>query len=80
MQPNTAPAASPIAPRYLRVAEASRYTSLSVSFLNNGRSNGEGPPFIRASDKSRGVVLYCVDDLDAWLLARRRVSTSTAPA
>ena len=78
MQPKLS--AAPIAKRYLRTQEAATYTGLSISFFNNARCTGDGPPFIRASDKARGTILYSVDDLDSWLLARRRTSTSAAPA
>jgi len=58
--------------RMLRVGEAARFTSLSVSFLNKLRCAGGGPPFIKIGR----AVLYDPVDLSAWLAQRRRFSTS----
>lgn len=60
--------------RMLRVGEAARFTSLSVSFLNKLRCAGGGPPFIKIGR----AVLYDPADLSSWLAARRRCSTSDA--
>jgi len=52
----------------LRVQDAAAHIGLSVSTLNKMRGDGRGPRFIKLTGK---VVGYAVDDLDAWLTARR---------
>jgi len=52
----------------LRVEAAAAHVGLSVSTLNKMRGDGRGPRFIKLTGK---VVGYAVDDLDAWLSARR---------
>jgi predicted DNA-binding transcriptional regulator AlpA len=59
--------------RKLRAPDAASYLSLSQSTLAKMRLRGDGPPYAKAG---RRVVLYDVRDLDAWLDARRRTSTS----
>lgn len=56
----------------LKVKDAADYTGLSVSTLNKMRLTGVGPIFIKAGR----AVIYDAADLDAWLSARRRRSTS----
>ncbi len=56
----------------LRTGEAARYTGLAKSTLEKLRMRGDGCPFIRIGR----AVLYDPDDLDAWLAANRRKSTS----
>lgn len=56
----------------LRTPEAAQYTGLAQSTLEKLRVSGEGSPFIRIGR----AVLYDPDDLDAWLAANRRKSTS----
>ena len=56
----------------LRTPEAARYTGLAKSTLEKLRVTGDGSPFIRIGR----AVLYDPDDLDAWLAANRRKSTS----
>jgi len=59
----------------LRTPEAAKYIGVSSSWLNKKRVEG-GPdaiPFIKLGGRNRG---YLVADLDAWLEARRRLSTS----
>jgi predicted DNA-binding transcriptional regulator AlpA len=58
--------------RNLSVPEAARYTGLSEAFLNRLRSSGGGPRFVKAGAR----VIYRVADIDAWLAARVRRSTS----
>ncbi|OSM01798.1 helix-turn-helix transcriptional regulator [Magnetofaba australis] len=53
---------------------ASAYLGLSEKTLAMQRSRGEGPRFIK-----RGRIFYYREDLDAWLNAAGRV-TSTAQA
>lgn len=65
--------------RRLNVREAAEYTGLAVATLNKYRCSGAGPAFLRPGGARR--VLYDVADLDAWLTACRRHSTSeTIPA
>lgn len=57
----------------LRVQDAAMRLGLSVSTLNKMRGDGRGPRFIKLTHK---VVGYAIDDLDAWLAARREVARS----
>lgn len=56
----------------LRTREAAAYTGLAKSTLEKLRVTGGGCPFIRLGR----VVVYDPEDLDAWLAANRRESTS----
>jgi Helix-turn-helix domain len=58
--------------RMLRVTEAATFLNLSTSFLNKLRCSGGGPAFRKAGR----AVLYDPADLEDWLAARRRSSTS----
>lgn len=60
--------------RTLRTPDAANYLALSVSTLNKLRVFGGGPNY----SKLGRVVVYSVEDLDAWLRANRRSSTSVA--
>jgi predicted DNA-binding transcriptional regulator AlpA len=60
--------------RYLRTPELAEYCGLSASFFNNARVRGDGPPFTRVGR----AVLYDLADIDHWLSAGRRQSTSAA--
>jgi hypothetical protein len=51
---------------------AAARTGLSTKTLANWRWAGTGPPYYKLG----GRVLYDRDDLDVWLAARRRTSTS----
>jgi predicted DNA-binding transcriptional regulator AlpA len=59
--------------RRLRTPEAAAYVGLSSSTLEKLRLTGNGPAYQKAGPK---IVVYRVEDLDAWLSARRRISTS----
>jgi hypothetical protein len=61
------------APRFLRPYQVEALYGLSQKYLANARVRGDGPPFCKPSRK---LVLYSVDELEAWLTERRRVSTS----
>jgi predicted DNA-binding transcriptional regulator AlpA len=50
---------------------AAAYLGLSVRTLDNKRSNGTGPKFVK-----RGRVFYYREDLDEWLKAGRMLSTT----
>lgn len=57
----------------LRTPDAATYTGLAASTLEKLRVSGGGCPYIRVGR----VVVYDPDDLDAWLEAHKRRSTST---
>jgi hypothetical protein len=59
--------------RVLRTAQAAEYVGLSASTLEKFRLNGSGPVYQKAGPK---IVVYRPEDLDGWLSARRRRSTS----
>lgn len=56
----------------MKTQAASNYTGLAESTLEKMRVRGNGCPFIRIGR----AVLYDPDDLDNWLTANRRKSTS----
>jgi predicted DNA-binding transcriptional regulator AlpA len=60
----------------MRTPEAARYVALSESTLTKMRLRGDGPPFIKVGSRA---VAYRTADLDAWLDARVRRSTSDNP-
>ena len=59
-------------PRCLATAEAAVYCGSTKSTFEKLRVYGGGPAFIKMGSR----VVYDVADLDAWLSARRRLSTS----
>ena len=59
-------------PKFLRPRQAARYLAISESSLNKLRVFGGGPAY---SKRGRSII-YSVDDLDAWVAAGRRHSTS----
>jgi predicted DNA-binding transcriptional regulator AlpA len=59
--------------RVLRTPAAAEYVGLSDSTLEKFRLTGEGPQFVRIGVRAVG---YRIEDLDAWLSARVRRSTS----
>ncbi len=56
----------------LRTRQAAAYTGMAKSTLEKLRCNGGGAPFIRVGR----VVMYDPNDLDAWLAAHKRRTTS----
>ena len=62
---------------YMTTAQAADYVSYAASTLEKLRCHGGGPAFLKPIGGRR--VLYRIDDLDAWLLAGRRSSTSAKP-
>ena len=50
----------------------SQLIDVSERTLERWRVEGSGPPFVKAGRKC----LYRVEDIDGWLLASRRSSTS----
>jgi hypothetical protein len=61
--------------RYKDASAAAIYTGLAAQTLAKLRCHGGGPPYIKAGRR----VVYRVDDLDAWMNARRRANTSEYP-
>jgi predicted DNA-binding transcriptional regulator AlpA len=59
--------------RVLRTPQAAEYVGLSASTLEKFRLTGNGPTYQKAGPK---IVVYRVEDLDAWLNSHRRRSTS----
>jgi predicted DNA-binding transcriptional regulator AlpA len=57
----------------LRAQEAAAYVGLSASTLAKMRLRGDGPVYSKAGPR---IVIYDRLDLDAWLSAHRRRSTS----
>ena len=57
----------------LRAPQAAAYLGLSPSTLAKMRLRGDGPVYSKAGPR---IVVYDKLDLDAWLSAQRRRSTS----
>ena len=63
--------------QFLDTKEAAKHVRLSTATLERLRVTGSGPPFIKPIPTR---VVYDVTDLDAWMRARRRQSTSESQA
>jgi predicted DNA-binding transcriptional regulator AlpA len=61
---------------YLNTKQAAHYVGLSESLLEKRRCNGDGPTFSQIGK----AVRYLTSDLDAWMQANRRTSTTAASA
>ncbi len=61
---------------YLTTMEAANMTGLSPTWFERSRWDGSGPPFVKVGR----AVRYPRDDLNAWLRARLRRSTTDEPA
>ena len=59
--------------RYLRARPAADYVGLSSSTMAKMRLRGDGPAYSKAGQRT---VVYDVIDLDKWLAASKRRSTS----
>ncbi len=57
----------------LRALDAAEFLGLSTSTLSKMRLRGDGPPYSKAGPR---VVVYDLADLESWLTARKRTSTS----
>jgi excisionase family DNA binding protein len=57
----------------MRTPEAAHYVALAESTLTKMRLTENGPPFVKVGPRA---VVYRKADLDAWLEARVRHSTS----
>lgn len=64
--------AADLTPAYLNPKQAAVYLGLSTSQLAKWRVYGGGPAYSKASRSVR----YTRDELDAWMAARVRRSTS----
>lgn len=60
----------------LTTGEAARFLRLSVPTMERLRLSGDGPVFIKLGPGKRSRVVYRRADLDTWLHAQRRGSTS----
>ena len=58
----------------LRQAAAAEYLGVKPRTLEKWRRVGGGPPFFKLGR----VVVYDLSELEAWLAARKRTSTSEA--
>jgi hypothetical protein len=65
--------ALPPTPRMLNTERAAAYVGLAKNTLEKARICGDGPFFVKFSDRA---VRYLVDDLDAWIAQHRAASTS----
>ncbi len=61
---------------YLRALAAAEYLGLSASTLAKMRLRGDGPAYSKVGPR---IVVYALFDLDEYLVARRRRSTSEGP-
>jgi hypothetical protein len=59
--------------RWARTPEAAAHAGASASTFEKYRLLGTGPPYHKLGPK---IVIYDLDELDKWLEARRRSSTS----
>lgn len=57
---------------FMRTAEAAAYCKSSASTFEKLRLTGGGPAYSKIGRR----VVYRVEDLDAWLAANRKTSTS----
>ena len=62
------PTKSPV----LRTKPAAKYCGSTKSTFEKYRLTGEGPAYIKLGR----VVVYNIEDLNAWLASKRRMSTS----
>lgn len=58
---------------YLTTKQAAEALNVSCSLLEKLRVSGDGPPYYKIGPRR---VLYARKDLDDWISARRRQSTS----
>lgn len=62
----------------LKEHEVAELLSVSVRTLQEWRQTGHGPPFLKLSQRKRGVVRYDPADVRAYVLKRRVRSTAEA--
>lgn len=63
---------APDKPRLLSTIEAANHLGLSAAYLTKKRITGGGPAFVKLGAR----VSYDPADLDAWVAANKRRSTS----
>jgi excisionase family DNA binding protein len=63
----------------LTTREAADYVRLSKGTLDQMRTDGTGPRFIKLGRKRRGRIFYDTVDLDAWINSRKQTSTTDQP-
>lgn len=63
-------------PDLLTTGEAAEHLRVSIPTLERMRLAGNGPAFIKMGAGLRGRVVYRREDLDTYVLSRRRLSTS----
>jgi len=64
--------------KLLDTKEAAPLVGVAPGTLENWRTLGVGPKFIKTSRGRRGLVLYDPADIEAWKNANRYQSTSEA--
>lgn len=74
--PNAAPETGNPRSDLLTTREAAVELRLSIATLERFRVTGDGPVFIKLGAGARSRVVYQRADLDIWLRAQRRQSTS----
>lgn len=67
-------------PQLLTQSDLAEYLQVSTNTLQNWRTMGGGPPFIKFTSSPAGSVRYRRDDVDRWLLSRHTVQPATTPA
>ena len=60
----------------LNTDQAAKFTGLKRKTLENVRSRGDGPPYYKLGSR----VVYDIEDLNTWMAAKRRLSTSDRSA
>jgi len=65
---------SALSKRYVDTKTAAERVGLSVSWFNQKRVYGGGPPYIKAG----GAIRYDVESLDNWMSGNQRDNTSQA--
>ncbi|MFV8381060.1 helix-turn-helix transcriptional regulator [Corynebacterium hindlerae] len=57
-------------PLAVKTDKAAEIIGISPGTLNNWRSRGDGPAYIKVGNRT---VLYLISDLEAWLNAQQKV-------
>jgi hypothetical protein len=60
----------------LNTVQAAAYLGRSVSTMRNWRVQGYGPAFVKVGRGKKAPVGYTQEDLDAYIAAQRKRSTS----
>jgi predicted DNA-binding transcriptional regulator AlpA len=59
------------APEIMTVARCATYTGFSAKSLDQWRNSGDGPKFVKVSNRVR----YRKTDIDAWIAAKTKANT-----